>query len=99
MSKSTTEYEIVLESNRIRKDWDALVQEFPERMNECIKFLKNNPEDRNKAIGILKKLKGNFQKKRLLQYDVSKDDARVIYRVDRKKHLVIIKFAGHHPSW
>lgn len=99
MSRSTNKYEIVLESNRIRKDWDAILQEFPEKMRDCIEFLKNNPEDRNKAVGLLKKLKGNFQNKRLLQYDISKDDARVIYRVDRKNKLVVIKYAGHHPSW
>ena len=99
MSRSTTRYEIVLESNRIRKDWDAILKEFPEKMHDCIEFLKNNSEDRNKAVGSLKKLKGNFQKKRLMQYDISKDDARVIYRVDRKNKLVVIKYAGHHPSW
>ena len=96
MSKSETKYRIVLESNRIQKDWLALEQEFPDRMKECKNFLRNHPEDRTKAIGILKKLRGAH--KGILQYDITKDDARVWYRVDRKERIVIIKYAGHHPD-
>jgi len=97
MSKSKTRYRIVLESNRIQKDWDALEQEFPERMRDCKNFLRNNPEDRAEAVGRLKKLKGTYEG--YLQYDVTKDDARVIYRVDKKEKIVVIKYAGHHPNW
>ena len=61
MSQSRAKYKIVLESNSIQKDWDALEQEFPDRMNDCKDFLINNPEDRTKAIGILKKLKGVYK--------------------------------------
>ena len=95
MSKSKFRYKIVLESNRIQKNWVALEQEFPERMMECKNFLRNNPEDRTKAIGILKKLKGPY--KGILQYDITKDDARVWYRVNKKERIVVIKYAGHHP--
>lgn len=97
MSKLKTKYEIVFQSNRVEKDLLALEKEFPEKVVECKEFLRNNPEDRNKAIGILKKLKGRY--KGILQYDITKDDARVWYRVDRKEKLVIIKYAGHHPNW
>lgn len=99
MSKSKTRYRIVLESSRIQKDWDALEREFPERMRGCKEFLINNPEDRTKAIGILKKLTGIYKEKGILQYDITKDDARVIYRVNKKENTVIIKYADHHPSW
>ena len=95
MSKSRTKYKIVLESNRIRKDWEALEQAFPERMRGCKDFLRNNPEDRTKAVGILKKLKPPY--KGILQYDITKDDYRVWYRVNRKDHIVIIEYAGTHP--
>ena len=97
MSESKIRYDIDFQSGRIEKDWLALGKEFPERVAECKEFLINNPEDRNKAIGILKKLKGRH--KGTLQYDITKDDARVWYRVDRKEKLVIIKYAGHHPNW
>ena len=60
------------------------------------KFLINNPEDRRKALGILKKLHGRH--KGTLQYDITKNDARVWYFVDRKEKLVLIKYAGHHPD-
>ncbi len=96
MSKAKTRYCIVYQSGRIEKDWLALEKEFPERVADCKEFLCNNPEDRSKAIGVLKKLKGRI--KGILQYDITKDDARVWYRVDRKEKLVIIKYAGHHPS-
>ena len=99
MSKSKTKYEIVLESNRIQKDWEALNREFPDKMSDCKSFLRENPEDRTKALGILKKLKGIYKEKSILQYDITKDDARVIYRVEKKNGKMIIKYAGHHPSW
>lgn len=89
-------YEIVLESNRIKKDWLALKELFPERMDECEHFLTNNPEDRSKVIGILKKLRGRH--KGTLQYDITKDDYRVWYWVNKKDNTVIIKYAGAHPD-
>lgn len=96
MSKSGAKYEILLESNRIKKDWESLKEQFPERMEDCINFLENNPEDRRKAIGILKKLKPPY--KGILQYDITKDDYRVWYRVDRRNNAVVIKYAGSHPD-
>ena len=98
ISKSKAKYRIVLESNRIQKDWDALEEEFPERMSVCKDFLRNNPEDRTRAVGILKKLKGIYKEKGILQYDITKDDARVIYHVDKKENTVVVKYAGHHPD-
>ena len=98
MSKLKGKYRILLESNRIQKDWLALEEEFPDRMKECKEFLRNSPEDRRQVVGRLKKLKGSYKNKTILQYDVTKDDARVWYRVDRNNHTVIIKYAGHHPN-
>ena len=96
MSQSRIRYRIVYASNKIEKAWIALEKEFPDRVAECKEFLIKNPEDRSRAIGILKKLQGRF--KGILQYDITKDDARVWYRVDRTERLVIIKYAGHHPD-
>lgn len=96
MSKSKAKFRIVLESNRIRKNWEALEQAFPDRMRRCKEFLRNNPEDRTKAIGILKKLKAPY--KGILQYDITKDNYRVWYRVNKEDNTVIIKYAGAHPD-
>ena len=96
MSEAKPKYDIIYQNGRVERDWIALEKEFPERVAECKEFLCNNPEDRRKAIGILKKLKGRY--KGILQYDITKDDARVWYRVDRRERLVIIKYAGHHPT-
>ena len=84
-------------SNRIQKDWLSLKAEFPDRIAEFIKFLKSSPADRRLALGRMKKLKGAY--KGILQYDITKDDARVWYRIDRKNKQVIILYAGHHPNW
>jgi len=97
MSNSKASYIIVFQNARVEKDWVKLEKEFPDKVTECKEFLRNNPEDRRKGIGILKKLKGRY--KGILQYDITKDDARVWYRVERKKNLIIIKYAGHHPNW
>lgn len=96
MSNSKTKYEIVFKNSRVEQDWIALENEFPDRVAECKNFLINNPEDRRKAVGILKKLHGKY--KGILQYDITKDDARVWYHVDKKERLVIIDYAGHHPD-
>jgi len=96
MSNSKSRYDIDFENGRVEKDWFALKGEFPERVSDCEEFLRNNPEDRRKAIGILKKLKGRHKGK--LQYDITKNDARVWYFVDRKERMVVIKYAGHHPD-
>jgi mRNA-degrading endonuclease RelE of RelBE toxin-antitoxin system len=97
MSKSKTKYEVVFQSNKVEKQWLALESEFPDRMAQCKSFLTSSPTDRRQADNKLKKLQGKF--KGILQYDVTKDDARVWYRVDKKVQQVIVKYAGHHPNW
>ncbi len=96
MSEAKTKYSVVYENGRVERDWLALESEFPRRVADCKEFLCTHPEDRSKAIGVLKKLKGRHKDK--LQYDITKNDARVWYRVNRKEKLVIIKYAGHHPN-
>jgi len=96
MSESKSKYEIVLESNKITKSWALLKSQFPEKMRDCENFLRNNPEDRSKALGLLKKLKGPL--KGILQYDITKDNHRVWYDVDKTNRKVIIKYAGPHPD-
>ena len=96
MSDSKNKYNIVFDNSRVKRAWLSLEKEYPERMADCVEFLKRHPEDRMHAIGILKKLKGKYNG--ILQYDVTRDDVRVWYRVDRTGKQVIIKYAGHHPD-
>lgn len=95
MSKPRAKYEIQFASNKTLRNWDTLKEKFPDRMKTCESFLINNPEDRSKAIGILKKLRGRY--KGILQYDITKDDYRVWYRVNRNDNTVVIAYAGSHP--
>ncbi len=96
MSASKNRYEIQFQNARIYDGWLQLSSAFPDQIDTCLEFLKNNPEDRLKAVGQLKKLKGKY--KGILQYDITKKDARVWYVVDKKNKVVIIKYAGHHPD-
>lgn len=89
-------YEIVFGSVQTRKSWISLEQELPNFMQECREYLEQTPEDRLKSNNRLKKLKGRY--KGILQYDVTKNDARVWYIVDRENRCVVIKRAGHHPD-
>lgn len=96
MSNSENSYRIVFANKKVKSNWEALAQKFPEKIERCRQFLENNPEDRRKAIGILKKLHPPFDG--ILQYDLTKDNYRIWYRVDREKRMVIIKYAGVHPD-
>lgn len=59
-------------------------------------FLCEYPEDRIKAEGKLKKLKGKEEGK--LQYDLP-SSYRLIYTVDREAKRVKVEFIGYHPNW
>ena len=96
MPDSEHRYQIVFVNKRVKGDWEKLSQQFPERVEACRQFLENNPEDRRQAIGVLKKLHPPYEG--ILQYDITKDNYRVWYRVDRERKLVIIKYAGAHPD-
>lgn len=96
MSDSELKYQVVFVNKKVKSGWEMLAQKFPERMETCRFFLENNPEDRRKAIGILKKLHPPYEG--ILQYDITKDNYRIWYRVDRQQRLVIIKYAGSHPD-
>ena len=54
MSKSDEQYRVVFENNSVKKGWDQLKVEFPDKVDECIRFLKASPADRRNAIGKLK---------------------------------------------
>jgi mRNA-degrading endonuclease RelE of RelBE toxin-antitoxin system len=66
----------------------------PDKMDEIRKFLEENPKDRSKAPGKVKKLRGRL--KRLLQYDITDSD-RLWYEVDSNEKAVYIEYIGPHP--
>jgi len=93
MSPSNKEYRIELKE-RLQGNWEALENEVPTAIERCKKFLKETPQNRLRSRGKLKKLKGNL--KGFLQYDIT-GEARVWYRVDRRRRIVYIEYVGHHP--
>jgi mRNA-degrading endonuclease RelE of RelBE toxin-antitoxin system len=79
-------------SKSVAKDWAKLEKNLPDGLDDCKKFLQENPLNRLKASGKLKKLKGS--RDGTLQYDID-DCNRVWYKVDSKQHIVEIKYIGN----
>ena len=90
------QYKIEFDSNKVSRDWDGLKKALPDKMNGLIEFLEVSPTDRLQAVGKLKKLKGKYQG--VLQYDISKDEYRAWYVVDKPGKVVTILYAGTHPG-
>ena len=76
-----TEFEIKVKNHSVLKAWESLEDSLPEAMKKCKEFLQQNPEDRIKSGGKLKKLKG------IMQYDIT-DNARIHYTVDARNSIV-----------
>ena len=89
------EYKINLDKHRAKKQWDTYVNNFPDKMEEVKKFLQDNPEDRLKSGGKLKKLKGKL--KGVFQLDINDSD-RVWYTVDSDTREVFVDYVGAHPT-
>jgi mRNA-degrading endonuclease RelE of RelBE toxin-antitoxin system len=88
------EYRILYKNHSVEQSWHYFQDQMPEKMGEIKKFLKENPNDRSKAPGKLKKLKGKL--KRFLQYDITDSD-RIWYEVDSNKKAVYVEYIGPHP--
>jgi mRNA-degrading endonuclease RelE of RelBE toxin-antitoxin system len=77
------------------RNWDSFTETLPDRMDELKQFLQENPKDRLKAHGKLKKLKGRL--KGILQYDITDRD-RIWYEVDSDAMVVYVRYIGPHPT-
>ena len=88
------DFQVKLRNNTIDRKWHSLCAELPEPMERLTKYLEENPEDRLRSNGKLKKLKGKL--KGILQYDIT-DRHRVHYRVDAREHIVYVEYIGLHP--
>jgi mRNA-degrading endonuclease RelE of RelBE toxin-antitoxin system len=82
-------------SKSVAKDWAKLEKNLPGGLGDCKKFLQENPLNRLKSNGKLKKLKGS--RDGTLQYDIDEGN-RVWYKVDNKQHIVEIKYIGNPHS-
>ena len=89
-----TKYQIKFKNSSVEAAWYLMESSHPEQMERCKQFLQENPEDRLKSGGKLKKLKGKLNG--ILQYDITRGD-RIHYIVDRKDCIVYVEYIGSHP--
>jgi mRNA-degrading endonuclease RelE of RelBE toxin-antitoxin system len=87
-------YQIFFSNHKAEKNWHSLEAQMPDKMAELKSFLQDNPNDRSKAPGKLKKLRGRL--KRFLQYDIT-DSYRIWYQVDSSDKAVYVEYIGLHP--
>ena len=88
------DFQVKLRNNTVNGKWRSLCVELPEPMERLTKYLEENPQDRLRSNGKLKKLKGKLQG--ILQYDLT-DRYRVHYRVDTIERIVYVEYIGQHP--
>jgi Txe/YoeB family toxin of Txe-Axe toxin-antitoxin module len=87
-------YQIKFKNSSVEGSWYSLVNDISKPMERCKQFLQENPEDRLKSGGKLKKLQGKW--KGILQYDIT-HKARVHYKVGSGEHIVYVEYIGYHP--
>jgi len=90
-----TPYQVCFRNHNVERAWHSLEEQLPDKMAELKRFLQENPKDRLKAAGKLKKMKGRL--KGFLQYGIT-DSNRVWYEVDSDEKAVYVRYIGAHPS-
>jgi mRNA-degrading endonuclease RelE of RelBE toxin-antitoxin system len=88
------DFQVKLKNNTVKRKWHSLCVELPEPMERLTKYLEENPQDRSRSNGKLKKLKGKLEG--ILQYDLT-NRHRVHYRVDVSERIVYVEYIGLHP--
>jgi mRNA-degrading endonuclease RelE of RelBE toxin-antitoxin system len=89
------QYQICFCNHGIEKAWASLEEQMQDKIDDLKRFLQENPKDRLKSAGKLKKMKGRL--KGVLQYDITVSH-RVRYEVDSSEKVVLIRYIGSHPS-
>jgi mRNA-degrading endonuclease RelE of RelBE toxin-antitoxin system len=89
-----SKYQIKFKNSSVETSWYSMESTHSEQMKRCKQYLQENPEDRLKSGGKLKKLKGKWQG--ILQYDITRR-VRIHYFVDAKECIVYIEYIGPHP--
>jgi hypothetical protein len=87
------QYQIFFKNRNVEKCWRSYEAQMTDKMADIRKFLEENPKDRSKAPGKLKKLRGRL--KQLLQYDLTASD-RIWYEVVLDEKSVYIVRIGPH---
>ncbi|WP_414561719.1 MULTISPECIES: hypothetical protein [unclassified Anabaena] len=94
LSESENTWLVVAKNRRVNRDWEDLMQRYPENTLRCYEDLSTVPKTRKP--GRVFPLKGKTYKG-AWEYEVSKGD-RVFYVPDEEQLKVIVYYAGKHPS-
>ncbi|BAZ27688.1 hypothetical protein NIES4074_01150 [Cylindrospermum sp. NIES-4074] len=85
---------VVAKNRRVNRDWEALMQRYPENCCRCYEDLCNAPITRQPKRVF--PLKGKVYKG-AWEYEVSSGD-RVFYVPDEEQLKVVVYYAGKHPK-
>ncbi|OCQ92901.1 hypothetical protein BCD64_09210 [Nostoc sp. MBR 210] len=94
LSERESTWLVVAKNRRVNRDWEALMQRYPENSLRCYEDLCSTPTTRQP--GRVFPLKGKTYKG-VWEYEVTKGD-RVFYIPDEQQLKVIVYYAGKHPN-
>ncbi|WP_413201410.1 hypothetical protein [Nostoc piscinale] len=94
LSERESTWLVVAKNRRVNRDWEALIQRYPENSLRCYEDLCSTPTSRQP--GRVFPLKGKTYKG-VWEYEVTKGD-RVFYIPDEQELKVIVYYAGKHPN-
>ncbi|MBD2300549.1 hypothetical protein [Nostoc sp. FACHB-190] len=94
LSERESTWLVVAKNRRVNRDWEALMQRYPENSLRCYEDLCSTPTSRQP--GRVFPLKGKTYKG-VWEYEVTKGD-RVFYIPDEQQLKVIVYYAGKHPN-
>ncbi len=85
---------VVAKNKRVNREWEALMQRYPENFSRCYEDLCNAPTTRQPKRVF--PLKGKVYKG-AWEYEVTSGD-RVFYIPDEEQLKVVVYYAGKHPK-
>lgn len=85
---------VVAKNKRVNRDWEALIQRYPENCIRCYEDLCNAPKTRQPKRVF--PLKGKVYQG-AWEYEVTSGD-RVFYVPDEEQLKVVVYYAGKHPK-
>jgi hypothetical protein len=94
LSQTIGTWLVVTKNKRVNRDWEALIQRYPENCIRCYEDLCNAPTTRQPKRVF--PLKGKVYQG-AWEYEVTSGD-RVFYVPDEEQLKVVVYYAGKHPK-
>ncbi|MBD2292481.1 hypothetical protein H6G06_03035 [Anabaena sphaerica FACHB-251] len=94
LSQTIGTWLVVAKNKRVNRDWEALMQRYPENCSRCYQDLCNAPTTRQPKRVF--SLKGKVYQG-VWEYEVTSGD-RVFYVPNEEQLKVVVYYAGKHPK-